>query len=202
MHVAFGFALIGAVVGDFTGADKGMGLLIAHSQGNFDAAGIYAGMIIITVLALLAESHASVHTYPEVGSTFVDVFTCGERADPEKAVRLLAEALGTTSVELSSVARGPSDSLLANRAGPRSQEPERAPAQPRERGGGASTSGRGPDRSSQSPGDTIASARSQTGTEQRGLSRPRPGSPLPRPEPSPAGRGSPSGEPRGVPICR
>jgi NitT/TauT family transport system permease protein len=55
MHVAFGFALIGAVVGEFTGADKGMGLLIAHSQGNFDAAGIYAGMLIITVVALLAE---------------------------------------------------------------------------------------------------------------------------------------------------
>jgi NitT/TauT family transport system permease protein len=55
MHVAFGFALIGAVVGEFTGADKGMGLLIAHSQGNFDAAGIYAGMLIITIVALVAE---------------------------------------------------------------------------------------------------------------------------------------------------
>jgi NitT/TauT family transport system permease protein len=55
MHVAFGFALIGAVVGEFTGADKGVGLLIAHSQGNFDAPGIYAGMLVITVLALVAE---------------------------------------------------------------------------------------------------------------------------------------------------
>src|SRR6266542_3277776 len=48
-------ALIGAVVGEYTGADKGLGLLIATSQGTFDAAGIYAGMIIITVIALLAE---------------------------------------------------------------------------------------------------------------------------------------------------
>ena len=55
MHVAFGFALIGAVVGEFTGADKGMGLLINHSQGNFDAPGIYAGMLVITVIALVAE---------------------------------------------------------------------------------------------------------------------------------------------------
>jgi NitT/TauT family transport system permease protein len=55
MHVAFGFALIGAIVGEFTGADKGLGLLINHSQGNFDAAGIYAGMLITTVLALVAE---------------------------------------------------------------------------------------------------------------------------------------------------
>ncbi|MEP7016465.1 MAG: ABC transporter permease [Actinomycetota bacterium] len=55
LHVAFGFALIGAIVGEFTGADKGLGLLINHSQGNFDAAGIYAGMVITTVIALVAE---------------------------------------------------------------------------------------------------------------------------------------------------
>jgi NitT/TauT family transport system permease protein len=55
LHSAFGFALIGAVVGEFTGADRGLGLLINHAQGTFDAAGIYAGMIVITVLALLAE---------------------------------------------------------------------------------------------------------------------------------------------------
>jgi len=55
MHVAFGFALIGAVVGEFTGADRGMGLLIQQAQGNFDAAGVYAGMVVVTVVALLAE---------------------------------------------------------------------------------------------------------------------------------------------------
>lgn len=55
LHVAFGFALIGAVVGEVIGARRGLGLLIAHSQGTFDAAGIYAGMIIITVIALGAE---------------------------------------------------------------------------------------------------------------------------------------------------
>ncbi|MFI5911731.1 ABC transporter permease [Dactylosporangium sp. NPDC051541] len=55
LHVAFGFALIGAVVGEVIGAKRGLGLLIAHSQGTFDAAGIYAGMIIITVIALVAE---------------------------------------------------------------------------------------------------------------------------------------------------
>lgn len=55
LHTAFGFALIGAIVGEFTGADKGVGLLIAHSQGTFNSAGIYAAMIISTVLALAAE---------------------------------------------------------------------------------------------------------------------------------------------------
>ncbi|MFJ2667561.1 ABC transporter permease [Nocardia fluminea] len=56
LHTAFGFALIGAVVGEYAGASKGLGLLISNAQGTFDAAGIYAGMIIITVVALIAES--------------------------------------------------------------------------------------------------------------------------------------------------
>ena len=55
LHTAFGFAIIGAVVGEYAGADKGIGLLISQSQGTFDAAGIYAAMIISTVIALLAE---------------------------------------------------------------------------------------------------------------------------------------------------
>jgi len=55
LHVAFGFALIGAVVGEFTGADRGLGLLINNAQGTFDAAGIYAAMILITVIALATE---------------------------------------------------------------------------------------------------------------------------------------------------
>jgi NitT/TauT family transport system permease protein len=55
LHSAFGFALIGAVVGEYTGSSRGLGLLIATAQSSFDAAGIYAGMITITVLALAAE---------------------------------------------------------------------------------------------------------------------------------------------------
>ncbi|WP_328454553.1 adenosylmethionine decarboxylase [Amycolatopsis sp. NBC_00438] len=59
-----------------------------------------------TVIALLAESHASVHTYPEHGSLFADVFTCGERADPEHAVRLLAKSLDAASIHLTVLRRG------------------------------------------------------------------------------------------------
>jgi NitT/TauT family transport system permease protein len=55
LHTAFGFALIGAIVGEYTGSTRGLGLLISTAQGSFDAAGIYAGMLITTVLALLAE---------------------------------------------------------------------------------------------------------------------------------------------------
>lgn len=60
----------------------------------------------VTVLALLSESHASLHTYPEVGSVFLDVFTCGDRADPELAMRLLAEALAARSTNITTIRRG------------------------------------------------------------------------------------------------
>jgi len=43
------------VVGEYAGADKGLGLLISNAQGTFDAAGIYAAMLVVTVVALLAE---------------------------------------------------------------------------------------------------------------------------------------------------
>jgi ornithine decarboxylase len=62
----------------------------------------------VTVLALLAESHASVHTYPERGSLFADVFTCGWRADPNEAVRLLGAALGAARVSVQIIYRGQS----------------------------------------------------------------------------------------------
>ena len=55
LHTAFGFALIGAVVGEYAGSKAGIGFLIASAQGTFDTAGIYAAMIIITVVALVAE---------------------------------------------------------------------------------------------------------------------------------------------------
>jgi NitT/TauT family transport system permease protein len=56
LHVAFGFAVIGAIVGEFLGAQKGLGLLIATSQNNFNANGIFAAMAIIGVIALTAEA--------------------------------------------------------------------------------------------------------------------------------------------------
>jgi NitT/TauT family transport system permease protein len=55
LHVAFGFALIGAIVGEFLGAQKGLGLLIRTAQGTFDANGVLAGMLIIAIVALIAE---------------------------------------------------------------------------------------------------------------------------------------------------
>jgi len=55
LHVAFGFSIIGAIVGEFLGAQKGLGLVIATAQGNFDPNGVFGAMLIIAVIALTAE---------------------------------------------------------------------------------------------------------------------------------------------------
>jgi NitT/TauT family transport system permease protein len=56
LHVAFGFSIIGAIVGEFLGAQKGLGLVIATSQNNFNPDGVFGAMVIIGVLALTAEA--------------------------------------------------------------------------------------------------------------------------------------------------
>ena len=55
LHISFGFALVGAVVGEFLGSKQGIGLLIATAQGAFNAAGVFAAMIVLAVVALLAD---------------------------------------------------------------------------------------------------------------------------------------------------
>ena len=56
LHVSFGFALVGAIVGEFLGAKQGVGLLIATAQGAFDANGVFASMIVVGAVALIAEA--------------------------------------------------------------------------------------------------------------------------------------------------
>jgi NitT/TauT family transport system permease protein len=55
LHVSFGFALVGAVVGEFLGSRQGIGLLISTAQGAFNASGVFAAMIVLAVVALGAD---------------------------------------------------------------------------------------------------------------------------------------------------
>jgi sulfonate transport system permease protein len=55
LHVSFGFALVGAVVGEFLGSRHGIGLLIATEQGLFSPAGVFAAMIVLAAVALAAD---------------------------------------------------------------------------------------------------------------------------------------------------
>lgn len=56
LHVAFGFAIIGAIVGEVLGATQGLGLLIYSCMQTFQPNGVFAGMAIIAVIALGAEA--------------------------------------------------------------------------------------------------------------------------------------------------
>lgn len=65
----------------------------------------------ISGVVVIAESHISIHTWPEYGYAAVDFFTCGEAVDPYKAFEYVRDALGSTDAHVSEIRRGiPSDS--------------------------------------------------------------------------------------------
>ncbi|MEX5565343.1 adenosylmethionine decarboxylase [Pseudophaeobacter sp. 1A16562] len=59
----------------------------------------------VSGVAVLAESHISVHTWPEIGYGAFDVFMCGD-AEPWRAVGVLKEAFSTDQVEVRELLRG------------------------------------------------------------------------------------------------
>ncbi|WGW02653.1 adenosylmethionine decarboxylase [Tropicibacter oceani] len=59
----------------------------------------------ITGIAVLAESHISVHTWPEIGYGAFDIFMCGD-AEPQKALPILARAFATTDLRVTPLRRG------------------------------------------------------------------------------------------------
>jgi S-adenosylmethionine decarboxylase proenzyme len=58
-----------------------------------------------TVIAVLAESHASLHTYPESSTVFWDCFTCGSTCTPELSESVLVEALSPAKINKQIVRR-------------------------------------------------------------------------------------------------
>lgn len=59
----------------------------------------------VTCVLVLAESHFSLHTWPEAGYAAADFYTCGA-LEPELALGLLREGLAATHVEQLTVQRG------------------------------------------------------------------------------------------------
>ena len=53
----------------------------------------------VTAVTLLAESHISIHTWPEKGVAICDIFTCGDGCQPELAVEYLSEWLESTNTK-------------------------------------------------------------------------------------------------------
>jgi len=67
----------------------------------------------VTALALLAESHISIHTWPEFGYAAIDAFTCGDKTVPKAACDSLRIALKSTHGSMQLLTRQcPSLSLL------------------------------------------------------------------------------------------
>lgn len=53
----------------------------------------------VTLLALLAESHASIHTWPELRYAAVDLYTCGDTTNTHKAAEFLKNKLSAQTTE-------------------------------------------------------------------------------------------------------
>lgn len=60
----------------------------------------------VTVLLLLAESHVSLHTYPDQGRAFFDAFTCGTRCEPVNIFRRFVAASSIGSYRIIHCERG------------------------------------------------------------------------------------------------
>ncbi|MBC2885229.1 ABC transporter permease [Ochrobactrum sp. CM-21-5] len=55
LHTAVGFAVVGAVVGEYLGSSAGLGYLIHQAEGVFDVTGVFAGMFVLTAFVLLID---------------------------------------------------------------------------------------------------------------------------------------------------
>ena len=55
LHTSIGFALVGAVVGEYIGASKGIGYLVAQAQGTFDTTGVFAGLLLTSAVVLVID---------------------------------------------------------------------------------------------------------------------------------------------------
>jgi S-adenosylmethionine decarboxylase len=60
----------------------------------------------VSGVVVIAESHLSVHTWPEYGYAAVDVFTCGTTVNPQIAAEVLIERLGSRNHSLTEIKRG------------------------------------------------------------------------------------------------
>ena len=55
LHTSVGFALVGAVVGEYLGAASGLGYLIHEAEGTFDVTGVFAGMVVLSAFVLVVD---------------------------------------------------------------------------------------------------------------------------------------------------
>ena len=66
----------------------------------------------VTAIALLSESHISIHTWPESNYSAIDIFTCGQNMFPEVASQYLLESLNAKEHSLRIIERNPPAEVL------------------------------------------------------------------------------------------
>jgi len=60
----------------------------------------------VSGVVVIAESHLSIHTWPEYGYAAADIFTCGDSVQPERAAEVLIEKLGAKTHSVIEMQRG------------------------------------------------------------------------------------------------
>ena len=55
LHTSVGFAVVGAVVGEYLGSAAGLGYIILQAEGTFDIAGVFAGMFVLAAFVLVID---------------------------------------------------------------------------------------------------------------------------------------------------
>jgi NitT/TauT family transport system permease protein len=60
LHTSVGFAVVGAVVGEYLGSAAGLGYLIQQAEGVFDVAGVFAGMFVLAAFVIIIDAIVSV----------------------------------------------------------------------------------------------------------------------------------------------
>jgi NitT/TauT family transport system permease protein len=59
LHISVGFAVVGAVVGEYLGSAAGLGYLIQQAEGVFDVAGVFAGMFVLAAFVIVIDAIVS-----------------------------------------------------------------------------------------------------------------------------------------------
>lgn len=72
---------------------------ISHQTHQFSPHGV-------SVVVMIAESHMTVHTWPESKYAAIDIFTCGEKMSAEAALQVLMDRFGASECKQKEIARG------------------------------------------------------------------------------------------------
>ncbi|KHE71524.1 adenosylmethionine decarboxylase [Halobacillus sp. BBL2006] len=60
----------------------------------------------VSGVVIISESHLTIHSFPEHGYASIDVYTCGDRIDPNVAAEFIVDALEAGRNETVEVPRG------------------------------------------------------------------------------------------------